>query len=81
MLIYTLLINDYFVQFNAEAVYFGKPMIGIPICFDQGMNTEIAKQNGFAISVPIENLTADKISMAVRNVLSEPRYEKDSYKR
>lgn len=49
-------------------------MIGIPIYFDQGMNIEIATQKGFAINVPIETLTADKILMAVRKVLSEPRY-------
>ena len=56
-----------------EAVYFGKPLVGIPFFFDQALNMEIAAQKGFGISVPIETLTADKISTAVRKVLGNSR--------
>ncbi|XP_055304718.1 UDP-glucuronosyltransferase 1A9-like [Sitodiplosis mosellana] len=34
----------------------------------------LAEQKGFGISIPIETLTADKISTAVRTVLSVPSY-------
>lgn len=59
-------------QFS-EAVYFAKPVVGIPFFFDQHLNMFLAEKKGFGISVPIETLTAEKIATAVRKVLNEPR--------
>lgn len=56
-----------------EAIYFGKPVVGIPFFFDQALNMQVAAQKGFGISVPIETLTADKFSTAVRKVLGNAR--------
>ncbi|XP_055304712.1 UDP-glucosyltransferase 2-like [Sitodiplosis mosellana] len=61
---------------TTEAVHFGKPVVGIPFFFDQHLNMYLAEQKGFGISIPIETLTADKISTAIRKVLSEPSYAK-----
>ncbi|XP_055303125.1 UDP-glucosyltransferase 2-like [Sitodiplosis mosellana] len=61
-----------------EAIYFGKPVVGIPFFFDQSMNAQLSEQKGFGISIPIETLTADRISTAVRKVLSEPSYAENA---
>lgn len=56
-----------------EAVYFGKPVVGIPFYFDQYMNMLVAEQKGYGISVPYQSLTADDIATAVRKILGDPR--------
>ncbi|XP_055308683.1 UDP-glucosyltransferase 2-like [Sitodiplosis mosellana] len=59
---------------TTEAVHFGKPLVGIPFFFDQYLNMYLAQQRGYAQSVPIQSLTADKITTAVDKVLSNPSY-------
>lgn len=58
---------------TTESVFWGKPVVGIPFFFDQHLNMHLAEQKGFGISVPIEDLTAEKMAMAVRKVLGDPR--------
>lgn len=57
-----------------EAIYFGKPVIGIPFFFDQHLNMQIAHQKGHGISVPIETLNVDNMKSAVSAILEDPRY-------
>ncbi|XP_055297523.1 UDP-glucosyltransferase 2-like [Sitodiplosis mosellana] len=59
---------------TTEAIYFGKPMVGISTLFDQHLNMFLAEQHGFAINVPIQSLTAGNIATAFTKVLSDPSY-------
>lgn len=60
---------------TTEAVHFAKPIIGIPIFYDQHMNMEIAEQRGFGISLPYEKLYTYKLRDAVRKIFTDPRFE------
>lgn len=56
-----------------EAVYFAKPLVGIPFFFDQHLNMYLAEQKGFGLSIPIETLTAEKLFAAVNEALRNSR--------
>lgn len=57
-----------------EAIFFGKPIVGVPFMFDQHMNMEIAQQKGHGISIPVETLTADNFKAAIVEVMDNPRF-------
>lgn len=59
---------------TAEAIYFGKPILGIPVFGDQHMNMKTAAMSGFGVNLPYEELTAPRIREALREVLSNPSY-------
>lgn len=59
---------------TTEAVYFGKPMVGIPVFFDQTVNMKIAHEKGYGINVPYEFLTEIKLKSAIRQVLTNSRF-------
>ncbi|KAJ8954700.1 hypothetical protein NQ318_011393 [Aromia moschata] len=59
---------------SIEAVYFGVPVIGIPIYGDQKMNIAKSVQNGYAVSVPFRELTEEKLTWALNEVLSSSKY-------
>lgn len=56
-----------------EAVYFAKPIVGIPFFADQHLNMFLAEQKGFAVNVPIESLTDEILFAAVNEVTQNPR--------
>lgn len=60
--------NDSYLFF-LETVYFGKPIVGIPFMFDQHMNTHLAEQKGYGISVPFETLSDQTLAIAVNQIL------------
>ncbi|XP_018563298.1 UDP-glucuronosyltransferase 2B10 [Anoplophora glabripennis] len=57
-----------------ETVHYGVPVIGIPIYGDQKMNVAKAERNGYAISVPFQNLSEEKLSGALHEILNNPKY-------
>lgn len=57
----------------AESVYFGKPMVGISVFFDQHFNMGIAEKNGYGIRVPLHELSTQKLKEAINNVLGNAR--------
>ncbi|XP_055304714.1 UDP-glucosyltransferase 2-like [Sitodiplosis mosellana] len=59
---------------TTEAVYFGKPVVGISCLFDQHLNMFLAEQKGFGLNVPIVSLTAENLATAVQKVLDDPSY-------
>lgn len=59
---------------TTESIHFGKPMVGIPVMFDQYMNIKIAEQKGYGISVPLGELTAENLKAAIDEVLDNPRF-------
>ncbi len=52
-----------------EAVHFAKPVIGIPIVFDEHLNLAVAQQNRYAITIPFEQLTEDNLRFALHTIL------------
>ncbi|XP_015838775.2 UDP-glycosyltransferase UGT5 [Tribolium castaneum] len=55
-----------------EAVYYGIPIIGIPVFGDQKSNIAAAVSNGYAIEVPLAELTEEKFSSALNEILNNP---------
>lgn len=57
-----------------EAVYFGVPIIGIPVYADQTMNIERATLNGFALCIKYKELDEEKLTWALNETLNNPMY-------
>lgn len=55
---------------STEAIYFGVPIIGIPVFGDQFLNMARAVSNGYGIQVSYTNLTETSISWALNTMLS-----------
>ena len=51
-----------------ESVYFGVPMIGIPIFGDQPHNVEMFKKKGVAIEISLSDITEAKLTSALREI-------------
>lgn len=58
-----------------EAVHFAKPIIGVPMFFDQELNMKMAESRGYGISMPYRELTAEQFQNAVKNMFANPRFE------
>lgn len=56
-----------------ETVYFGIPMIGIPIFGDQKSNIATVSKRGYCISLPFTELTEEKLSTALDEILNNPK--------
>lgn len=57
-----------------EAVHFAKPIIGIPIFFDQNKNMKMVEHLGYGIQVPYEDLTTQKLRDAIREIFTDSRF-------
>ncbi|XP_972349.3 UDP-glycosyltransferase UGT5-like isoform X1 [Tribolium castaneum] len=64
-----------------ESIYRGVPTIGIPIFSDQKTNMEIAVSYGYALLLPLQELTEEKLSSALDEILSNPKYRENVLKR
>lgn len=52
-----------------EAVFYGVPLICIPIYGDQKMNAAISVKNGIARLLPYKELSGNSLSEAITDVL------------
>lgn len=59
---------------TTETVYFGKPVVGIPVFFDQYSNMKVAESKGYAVSVPFEDISEEKMKSAIKKILTNPRF-------
>lgn len=57
-----------------ESVYFGKPVVGVPVLGDQHLNMNFASSKGYGEAVPYENLNANLFNAALDKVLLNPRF-------
>ncbi|KAF2905637.1 hypothetical protein ILUMI_00539, partial [Ignelater luminosus] len=57
---------------TTEAIYHGVPIIGIPIFGGQEKNIALAERNRYAILVPYKQLTEEKLSHALNEVINNP---------
>ncbi|CAH1375667.1 hypothetical protein MTP99_017076 [Tenebrio molitor] len=60
-----------------ETVYHGVPIVGIPVFGDQKNNIAAAMNNGFAVSMPLAEITEEKLSWALNEVLNNPTYREN----
>lgn len=59
---------------STEALYHGKPMVGVPIYGDQRLNMARARNAGYGASVEYEHLTQQSILQAIKTVLANPSF-------
>jgi MGT family glycosyltransferase len=57
-----------------ESISAGKPMVLIPLAYDQPANALRLERLGMAEVLPVTRLTVQRIRAAVTKVLNEPRY-------
>ncbi|XP_031639883.1 UDP-glucuronosyltransferase 2B13-like [Contarinia nasturtii] len=58
-----------------EAVYYGKPVIGISVFGDQHMNMQVVENKGYGLNIPIEKLNSENIKSAIGAIVQDTRYE------
>lgn len=63
-----------------EAVYFGIPVIGLPVFADQHMNIGIAQERGYALVVAVRDVTEENISSALHEIINNPKYKETALK-
>lgn len=59
-----------------EAVYFGIPVIGTPLFYDQIQNIEMLVSKNMCISIKYEEISESKIDKALQEILSNSKYRK-----
>lgn len=58
---------------SIEAVYFGVPIVGIPVFGDQKTNIATAVKRGYAQSIPFIELTEEKLTEALNEILTNKK--------
>ncbi|KAJ8954689.1 hypothetical protein NQ318_011381 [Aromia moschata] len=64
-----------------ETVYFGVPILAIPVFSDQKLNAAFAVGNGIGLSLSISRLTEEKLSDALREIINNPKYNENVKRR
>jgi glucuronosyltransferase len=59
---------------GTEAIYYGKPLITIPIFGDQKLNAARSVLSGYGVRVDYHNLTESSLTWALNEILTENRY-------
>ncbi|XP_061398120.1 UDP-glucosyltransferase 2-like [Musca vetustissima] len=57
-----------------EAVHHGKPMLGIPIFFDQNLNVNNAEKRGFALKLDVKTLTPSLFRDSILEMMHNSSY-------
>lgn len=57
-----------------ESIYFGKPMVGVPLTSDQYLNVKASKIKGCAEGISVDKLNGDLLKDMVEKVLLNQRY-------
>jgi len=57
-----------------ESIYFGKPVLGLPVFYDQHLNVQRAKQAGYGLSADIWSANATELTSLIQELLNKPSY-------
>ncbi|KXJ82204.1 hypothetical protein RP20_CCG015146 [Aedes albopictus] len=63
---------------TTEALYHGKPLVGIPIFGDQPMNIQKAVRSGYAVLLDYDDITEKNVEKALDAVLNDPSYARNA---
>jgi len=63
-----------------EALYFDKPIIGIPLAWDQFSNADMLVQHGCGLKLRHKRMNGAKLLAAVCQVIDEPRFSDSAQK-
>ena len=58
-----------------ESIHAAVPMVGIPVFIDQPSNVQSNVQKGIAIALEIDDLSEKKLTEALKEILSHPKYK------
>lgn len=61
---------------GTEAIYYGKPLVTIPIFGDQKLNAARSVLSGFGVRVDYQNLTESSLTWALQEILNQEKYTK-----
>lgn len=59
---------------TTESIYFGVPVVGIPVFGDQQMNMAIAQNKGFGLTIDLPTLSGTTLRSAIKEILGNPSY-------
>ncbi|KAH8312485.1 hypothetical protein KR044_011015 [Drosophila immigrans] len=57
-----------------ESIYFGKPVLGLPVFYDQHLNVERAKQAGYGLGLDLKNLNGTELHNQIVELLKNHSY-------
>lgn len=57
-----------------ESIYFGKPVLGLPVFYDQHLNVERAKQAGYGLGLNLWTLNATELHDVILELLTNEKY-------
>ncbi|KNC32417.1 hypothetical protein FF38_04979 [Lucilia cuprina] len=60
-----------------EAIYHGVPMVMLPVFCDHDVNAAKAEQDGYAIRLSLEIITADKLYHAILAIINNDKYKRE----
>ncbi|XP_061395075.1 UDP-glucuronosyltransferase 2A1-like [Musca vetustissima] len=59
-----------------EAIYHAVPMVMLPVFCDHDVNAAKAESDGYAIRLPLETITADKLYQAIMAIINNDKYKR-----
>lgn len=63
-----------------EALYYGKPIIGIPFFNEQRSNVARAVKQGYGVEIEYDSLSEDSLKTAIDNVFNDTSYQSNAEK-
>ncbi|TDG52108.1 hypothetical protein AWZ03_001389 [Drosophila navojoa] len=75
-----LLINHGGMLSVLEAAHFGKPVLGLPLFFDQFRNMECLRERGVGELLDINTMTRLDFVKAIKQILEQPQYKQNAIK-
>lgn len=56
-----------------ETVYHGVPVVTLPVFCDHDVNSAKAQDDGYAIKLELQSITADELLSSLRSVIQDPK--------